>query len=230
MDIEPGVGTSLSNGWQRMWPNFGPLFLIFLIYILFGLPNWIFSFFSGLAQLPPFTAYFISMVYSVLILYPLGYGVAYAALRAARGERPWVPDLFAPFENYWAAVFAYILVVLLTIVGIFLFIIPGVIIACKLAFVPYLIVDRRMSCLDAISESWKLTTGHAWQVFGLNLLGVCIGLLGLLCLVVGIIPAIFWVSCAMASLYHAVVTSKSKTSSSTDLPDSPISDYQLFNS
>jgi hypothetical protein len=51
--------------------------------------------------------------------------------------------MFAAFNNYLNAVLAYLLVTVIIIIGFVLLIIPGIIFACKLAFVPYLIVDQK---------------------------------------------------------------------------------------
>ena len=89
-------------------------------------------------------------------------------------------------------------------IGFILIIVPGIIFACKLAFTPYLVVDRKMAVIDAVKGSWNMTNGHAWKVFFIGLLAIPIGIVGLICFIVGIIPAIMWIRMAFASLYHAV--------------------------
>jgi uncharacterized membrane protein len=87
-------------------------------------------------------------------------------------------------------------------------IVPGIILACRLAFVSYLVVDRKMETIPALKESWRLTRGHANKVFLMGLLAIPIVIAGLICLVVGIIPAVMWIHAAFASLYYAVSTSQ----------------------
>jgi uncharacterized membrane protein len=147
---------------------------------------------------------FMALVYGLLLINPLEYGLDFAHLKAARGDRLEIKDLFAVFQNYWPAVLANLLVGLIIGIGIILLIVPGIIFACKLAFVPYLVVDRKMQTIDAIKKSWEMTRGHAGTVFLMGLLAVPIVLLGLICLVVGVIPAAMWIQTAFASLYHAV--------------------------
>ena len=83
---------------------------------------------------------------------------------------------------------------------------PGIIFACKLAFVPYLVIDQKMDAVQAIKESWRLTNGYATKVFLIGLLSIPIHILGLICCGVGVIPAAMWVELTFASLYYAVVT------------------------
>jgi len=150
------------------------------------------------------------LAYLVLVQWPVEYGVAFAALKAVRGEHLEVKDMFASFQNYANVVLANILTGLIIVIGIILLIIPGIIFACKLAFVPYLVVDKKMEAIEAVKESWRMTDGHALSVFLIGLLAIFVALAGLICLIVGIIPAIIWIELAFASLYHAVSTQKIK--------------------
>ena len=119
---------------------------------------------------------------------PIYYGVSYASLKAVRGEKVEVQDMFEAFKNYWNAILAYIIVGAIIFVGFLLLIVPGIIFACKLAFTPYLIVDKKMEVIEAIRTSWNMTNGHAGEVFLIGLLAIPIVIAGFICLVVGVIP------------------------------------------
>ena len=147
------------------------------------------------------------MVYGILLTNPLGYGVSFAFLTAARNDPLDIKDMFEGFHYYWNAVLASLLVGVIIVIGIVFLIVPGIIFACKLAFTPYLVVDRQMTVIQAIEESWRMTRGYAWTVFLVGLLGVPIFFAGLLCCGVGVIPAVMWNKLASASLYHAVSSS-----------------------
>jgi uncharacterized membrane protein len=191
-----GVGSSYSNGWKQLWPHFLELFLILII-------AWIISGVGGAM---------FSIIFSVFAGFPLNFGVSYAYLRAARNEKLDIGDMFAGFKNYWSAVGAGLLVAIAVVIGFVLLIVPGIYLACKLAFTPYLIVDRKMGVTQAMEESWRMTNGHGWKVFLIGLLGIPIVIAGLLCLFVGVIISIMWISMALASLYHAVSTSRASLS------------------
>ena len=62
-----------------------------------------------------------------------------------------------------------------------------------------------------------MTGGHAWKVFFMFLLAIPICIVGLLLFLVGIIPAIMWVTIAFASLYHTV-SKLSETSPQEEVP------------
>ncbi len=146
----------------------------------------------------------VLFAYGLLIVAPLEYGTASAYLRAARGDKLEIKDMFAAFRNYWNAVLANLLVDVIVLVGFALLIVPGIIFACKLVFVHYLVVDQKMGVIEAVKGSWRMTNGHAWQVFLIGLLAIPIGIAGLICFVVGIVIAVMWVNLAFASLYHAI--------------------------
>jgi len=186
-----------------MWKYFLELFLIGIIGFVIGIP-------AGMGGDPREGAAAIGIlgvlgiIYSILVANPTEYGIDFAYLKAARNDKLEIKDMFEGFRNYWNAVMANLLVGVIVVIGFFLLIIPGIIFACKLAFTPYLIVDRRMAVIEAVKESWRMTNGHAWTVFFILLLAIPVSIAGLICFVVGIIPAIMWITATLASLYHAV--------------------------
>jgi len=201
------VGASYGNGWRQLWKHFLELFLIGLIALLIGLPYAMGGWFEDIVVAGAIFGFF-GLVYGILIGGPVDYGVAFAYLKAARGDKLEIKDMFEAFKNYWNAVLASLLVSVIIIIGLVLLIVPGIIFACKLAFTPYLVVDRKMEVLEAIKESWRMTGGHAWTVFFIGLLAIPIGIAGLICFGVGVIISIMWVTITFASLYHAVSMSR----------------------
>jgi len=198
--LEPGVGSSYGNGWRQLWKNFLELLLVLII-------AWAVSAaFSIIGTFIDNTVWnFINAVFSIFVSGPLAYGAYYASLHAARGDRVEMSDLFAAFSrNYLNAVIASVLVAIIVAVGFILLIVPGIIFLCKLAFVPYLVVDKRMDAITAIKTSWNWTNGHAGTIFLMGLLTIPISILGFIALGVGIIPAVMWISVAFASQFHAV--------------------------
>jgi len=202
--LKPGVFSSYGNGWRQLWKYFLELFLILIVSFVFSLPANISGWTGGAGGA---VLAVIAIAYGLLVMGPINYGVSFAYLRAARRDKLEIKDMFAAFKNYWNAVLASLLVGIIVFIGFILIIVPGIIFACKLAFTPYLVVDRKMDVIEAIKESWRMTGGHAWKVFLIGLLAIPIFLAGLICLIVGVIISFMWVNAAFASLYHAVSTS-----------------------
>ena len=200
--LTPGVGSAYKNGWRQLWKYFIALFLIGIIGCIIGIPTGMNEWVQGAAAAGILG--FLAFIYGILVEGPVQYGVAFAFLKAARGDKLEIKDMFEAFKNYWNAVLASLFVGVIIVIGLVLLIVPGIIFACKLAFTPYLVVDRKMGVMEAIEESWRMTGGHAWKVFFIGLLAIPICIAGLLCFIVGIIISIMLVSLAFASLYHAV--------------------------
>jgi len=208
----PRVGSSYSNGWQQLKKYFLELLLITVIGIAIGVPFGLFRVDANTASAGTAILGILGFAYSLLIVQPVDYGVSFASLRAARRDKLEIKDMFEAFKNYVNVVLANLLAGAIIIIGLALLIVPGIIFACKLAFVPYLVVDRKMETIEAVKESWRMTGGYAWKVFLIGLLAIPISIAGLICFGVGIIFAIIWIRLAFASLYHAV-SSVGQTSS-----------------
>jgi len=147
-----------------------------------------------------------AIAYGVLVSGPIGYSVKWVFLKAVRGEPTEIKDMFAVFQrNYWNAVLGSILVGIIVGIGIFMLIVPGIIFACRLAFVPYLIIDREMEVTEALSKSWEMTKGYGWHIFFMGFLAFWIVILGFLALIFGVIISGIWISTAFAAMYQGVV-------------------------
>jgi uncharacterized membrane protein len=207
---EVTVGWSYSHGLESMKKYFLDVLLITLVVFVLVAPYYIAyeaaedsrSGFAMIIQL-------FSMGYWLLILGPVEWGANYAMLKAARGERPGFLDIFIFQKNYLNVVLAHLLTTVIIAIGILFLIVPGIIFACKLVFVPYLVTDRKMDAAEAIRKSWRMTTGHAGTIFLMGLTAIPIAIAGLLLLVVGLVPATMWIDLAFASLYARVSAGES---------------------
>ena len=217
--LEPGVMPCYRNAWQQLWKYPLEIFLIFIIFIIITMPGSFSNFSVSVDKwIDPLALIFLALfgtvlgifgtIYSILVSGPVNYGFSYAYLRAARGELPEVKDVFEGFKTYWNVVLASLIVNIIVVIGFILLVVPGIVFACKLAFVPFLVIDRKMEAVAAVRESWQMTNGYAPDVFYIGLLGIPILIAGAICLGVGIIVSCMWISLAIASLYHAVSLKK----------------------
>jgi uncharacterized membrane protein len=143
--------------------------------------------------------------YAMLVLPVVKYGADWMYLRYMRDEGPNIADMFSGFKKgYLNIVLANLLVVAIVGIGLALFIVPGIIFACRLSFVPYLVMDKGLDPVAAIEKSWFMTRGHGWRIFGMYVLSFFLFVCGLVLLIVGAVFALMWISTAFASLYHAL--------------------------
>ncbi|AHB41123.1 Integral membrane protein [candidate division SR1 bacterium RAAC1_SR1_1] len=97
-------------------------------------------------------------------------------------------DIFVSAEKFVKYFVAYIIIVVFSLIGIILFIVPGVFVALRLNMVPYLILSKNLGPWEAIKQSRKLTKGKVSNLFALNVLLGFINILGFVALIVGL----FW--------------------------------------
>jgi hypothetical protein len=197
---------SFGYGWQQLWKYFLHLFLVsvivgaanFLVQSLFIGPHAFET--AGFVMLNALIA-----AYAMLVLPVVKYGGDWMFLRYMRDERPNIADMFGGFKKgYLNIVLANLLVVAIVGIGIALFIVPGIIFACRLSFVPYLVMDKGLDPVAAIEKSWFMTRGHGWRIFGMYVLSFFLVVCGFVLLIVGAVFALMWIGTAFASLYHAV--------------------------
>lgn len=209
--------------WGKLWQYFLELLLVAIVSFIIFIPSGILfnnenhSFFINEAikidlifiSFQGTAAYFFfAFVFLLLLQWPLEYGISYVHLKAVKDDKIVVKDMFAVYDNYWNSVFANLLVAAIIGFGIVFFIIPGIVFACKLAFVPYLIVDKKMDAVEAVKESWILSNGYTGTIFLTALTAIIVGLLGLLVFVVGIIIAIIWIRVTFATIYYKAISEK----------------------
>ena len=206
-DLQPTVGSSYGMSWEVMKKNFLELLLVMVIYVVASFPVGIGRAGAEAAGLG-FGGVMLgifSLVYGLFVVGPLSYGMAYIFLKVIRGEKFDVADMFDCFKsNYINVVLANLLTGAIIIAGFIVFIIPGIIFACKLAFVPYLVMDKILEVIEAVKTSWNMTRGHAMTIFLMALLAFPIIILGLLMILIGVVPASIWIEGAFAAIYHSV--------------------------
>jgi uncharacterized membrane protein len=213
--FEPTVGDSYSHGWKTIWKYFLELFLIGLLLFIISLPVNLFSFLirDGSWGFGIFIFVLFSAAYGILILGPVQYGMYYAYLKAARGEVVQVGDMFAFKDNYVNVMLAALLTNIIIGIGVVMLIIPGIIFACKLAFVPYLVIEKKLDPVKALQTSWQMTDGYAMNIFVMGLLAIFIAIGGFIVFFVGVIIAAMWIYASFASIYYAVDSRQSPTES-----------------
>ncbi|HEX2969942.1 MAG TPA: hypothetical protein VHO46_12655 [Bacteroidales bacterium] len=230
--LRPTFGDSFGTGWRVMADNFLRLLLVVIILGILTAPfkflDFKFNahdldnmgdFFRGndfsqmfaIGTLGVLAAFFalIAMLYALLIAPVFNYGGDMIFVQSVRKIKPDFEYLIKGFmENYFHIVLANLLVTALIVMGFFLLIIPGIILACRLVFVSYIIMDKKVDPIEAVEMSWRLTRGHGWRIFLMGIVSFFIILFGLLMLIVGIFPAIMWVASSFASLYESVLREK----------------------
>ena len=201
---EPTVSGTFGHSWEILKKNFPELLLVILIQMLLSVPMGFTHIFYSLQFGSIMTTGVFSCIYAILVLVPVSYGSSWVFLKAVRGEPFRVVDIFFAYQSFGTVLLSQLLVGLIVGAGFIMLFIPGIIFACKLAFVPFLVMDEKMEAADAIRKSWNMTNGHTGTIFLMGLTSFFVGLGGLICFFVGIFPAIIWISLAFACIYWVV--------------------------
>jgi len=131
----------------------------------------------------------------------IGMGMIAIALKFVDGKKAQLGDLIItkPLLNY---AIASILYGLITILGFILLIIPGIILATRLQYYSYLIVEKNMKPVMALKKSWQITKGATWELFLFGILLWLINIAGLLALLIGVFISVPTTMLASAYIYR----------------------------
>jgi hypothetical protein len=231
-NLIPTYRRSFGTGWQVMKDNFLRLFLVIIVLAVLAAPFKMMDFkidpsdfqgpwdwggdwekFIGWGAFGMLAGFFgmIAVLYAFLVAPVFKFGGDLIFVHAVRQIKPDFELLIKGFsENYLFIILANLLAFALVILGLFALIIPGIIIACRLVFVSYIIMDKKTDPIEAVELSWKLTRGHGWRIFLMGFTSFFIVILGLCLVIVGVFPALIWVASSFASLYQSVLLEKEK--------------------
>ena len=92
-----------------------------------------------------------------------------------------------PIKTYLNYLIATIIMSIIVAIGTVCCFIPGIFLAARLSLVPaYLLEHPDEGIGEAIEQSWKMTKGNFWNIFGLGAIYVLFCLIGLLCCCIGV--------------------------------------------
>ncbi len=148
---------------------------------------------------------FVGGLISYAILYILSAGLYKMYVEASRGNAIQFKMLFGSSNVAVKFFLSSILISLISLAGLFLFIIPGIIWGIKYSQVPYLIVDKNLGVFAALKESARLTYGAKWDLLGFSMFNTLIGFLGLLAIMLGLFIAVPLIAFASANVYLQLV-------------------------
>ena len=112
----------------------------------------------------------VGMVVLILFGNWIQAGILSFILRLARGEDPGVGEVFSGARWLLPVTGANLLVGLIVSVGMMLCIVPGVIFGLMFSQCLFLIIDRNVPVMDALSQSRELVFGHKMNIFLVHLL------------------------------------------------------------
>jgi len=213
-NLIPSIGGSFGYAWRKI---FGKTFLFLLVtVIIVGMlngpsagANIKFDGEFNFSWLLLFPLIIFGLAYSFLFLPVIKFGENYLFLKAMRDEDVDLKILFEGFKTkYLNIILANLIVTALVIIGVVMLIVPGIIIACRLVLVPFLVMDKNLDPMKAVEKSWQMTRGHGWEVFFMAILSGFIFIGGVLFFIVGAIVSMIWIHAAFATFYQSIINVK----------------------
>lgn len=189
--MEFSTGSALRFGWEtfkkRPWFFVGSTVVILLASgLIDAFSSAIDAAVGGSAEEPSVIGTVVNLGLGTLL------GMGATTFYLAAHDNPDTADLSLLWHPrpFWKYLGATILLGLAIAVGLVLLIVPGIILGLMFMFTTFVVIERELGPVDAMSESYRLTRGHKWQLFGFLLLLLLINVLGLIALVVGLLVSI----------------------------------------
>jgi len=211
------VGPALDFGWNTFKAN-----VVFLVgvYIaaamMIGLVGWADSLTNDRLDF----AYFLAQLFVALII---EVGLVKIALCFEAGKPCEFANLFDGFDRVPNMFVALLIMYVAIAVGLVLLIVPGIIVAIRLMFTPYIVVDRRMGPIDALRESWEMTRGYGLDLFLLWVALTGINLLGSILFGVGVLATLPVTALATARIYRILSTARASAAVPPPAVEAPAS-------
>jgi len=139
--------------------------------------------------------FFLNLITQVFTLF-LSLGVTRIGLNIVSGKHFEIGTMFGEGDKLLRIIGAGILYGLMVVLGLLLFIVPGIYLAIRFGQYQFAIVDRNLGVMDAFRYSSQLTLNNKWRLVGLFFVSMAIYLAGMLALCVGLIFAypVIWLA------------------------------------
>jgi uncharacterized membrane protein len=203
--MEFSAGAAIRYGWEtfkrRPWFFAGTALLILVLSgLVDSLTGRVDALVTGSPEHPSGLGLVINLAFGTLL--SMGATAFYIAAHD-NPDRAEVSMLWHP-RPFWKYLGLSILLAIVVGVGLALLIVPGIILLLMFMFSTFIVIERSLGPIDAMSESRRLTRGHKWQLLGFVGLLFLINLLGLLALIVGILVSIPVSALAFVHAYRAL--------------------------
>ena len=153
------------------------------------------------------------------LAYILYAGYLTMLLRHLRGDTIEFDDLFTVDRRWVYFAFLGVIKMILIMLGLICFIIPGVYLAIRWMFAEFLVIDQGMKPLEALRASSELTAGHRWKLFFFTLLTMLLATIGLLFLVIGSFIVAIIATLAMMHIYDTVLLMKASEADTVEITE-----------
>lgn len=202
------VEETLKTAWELFKNNWKQLVIFGVVYLLVTqvpamIVENVFGKESSMARLLGFVLAFWNVFVSL--------GTIKYMLAFIRGQKPEVMTLFSHTEQYVPFLIMYIRYMIVIIVGLVLFIIPGIYFCFKYAYVLMLVADGKADGSEAFKMSARMTEGKKLTMFIYAVVSAILVILGFVALVIPGLVAAGVVSIGGFLMYEYLLKHTSKS-------------------
>jgi len=204
------VGEAVKYGWNTMKENLW--FFIGMLILgtaVISIPQSAFSYYARQFKIEGIDPTWqqgivlaVGFLITLLLSLMISLGYMRIALSFVDSDKAKIRELFTVFPRIFTFLIASILYLIIVVVGLFLFVIPGVIWGMRYCLFPYHIIDNNAGPVEALKLSAETTMGAKWDIFALSLVVPIIVSLGMLALFIGLFAAVPTVMVAWAFVYR----------------------------
>lgn len=190
-DYNFNFGDYLSKGWSIFASKMGAFIGFTLIFLVI---NAVLGFIPVLGTLG-----------SIVINAPLSVGFYIVARKIMNEEDTEFGDFFKGFDHFLPLFLASLVSGIFVLIGIVLFVIPGIYLMIAYMFTSLIIINRDIGFFDAMELSRKLITKKWFAFFGFAIVLGLINFAGILLLGIGILFTLPFTICAVAVAFDDIV-------------------------
>jgi serine/threonine protein kinase len=201
-DYALNIGHCLSRGWSLVWGDFWPIVgisaLIGVLWAFAHSSGAVFSSGDGKATAG-------GSVLGLVLSGPLMGGLYLYFLKKIRGERATVDTAFSGFSPRFLHLFLGSFVsMVLTTIGFFCLILPGIYLLVAWTFTLPLIIDKGLDFWSAMELSRKMVSKHWWKFLGFAIILLMLRFAGMMVLLFGLLIALPIVKAALMYAYEDI--------------------------
>jgi hypothetical protein len=161
------IREAMAAGWQLFRTKFWTCFwMLILAGFVVCIPHLLIFFFCSFVHQGPLLNLILLVLYPVDILTVVivSLGTFHVLLRLLDDQDVGAHHLFSKAGKLLPFLFAGMFCSVAVSAGLFLFIVPGIMLAIMLQFYPYLIVDQNAGPIQALKASAAITSGAKWKL------------------------------------------------------------------
>jgi len=197
--IKQALGFGFEKWRENFWFLLGVTLFVFLVP---ALPGIVASHYFGIPEKgTQISTLFVHFVHAILrIAFHLGF--INTALKMSDNKRGQFSDLFSNIRYFFPFLVSSLLLGIMVLVGMLLFIIPGLIVAVRFYLFGYAMIDKGLGPMASLKESATITSGQVFHRFLFSLVLMLINVAGILLLGFGLLASVPISALATAHIYR----------------------------